>query len=240
MHDMSESYVIGTATEVARAVTTRGEVLLRRRPAGVDGAILELRVNGVFVMDTHETATERALATEALTLVTRPRRVLVGGLGLGFTVRELIADARVEHIEVVEIEDALIRWTRDGTVPDGGMLSDPRLRIVQGDVTDVIQETPDASYDLVLLDVDNGPDHLVYDENAAIYREPLLRRLRRLLPPGGVVVVWSSSAAPDLLEALRSTFETVQERAIDVRLGERAEQYFLYLGRTGDVVPAAR
>lgn len=74
-------------------------------------------------------------------------------------------DRRVEHVDVVEIEDALIGWTRDGTVPDGGMLSDARLRIAHGDVADVIQKALDSSYDLVLLDVDNGPGHLVYADN---------------------------------------------------------------------------
>lgn len=121
-------------------------------------------------------------------------------------------DRRVEHVDVVEIEDALIGWTRDGTVPDGGMLSDARLRIAHGDVADVIQKALDSSYDLVLLDVDNGPGHLVYADNAA----------------------------PGLLATMRATFESATERAIGVRVGERAEQYFLYLGRAAKGATGAR
>ena len=103
--------------EIARAESERGELVLReRRPEDGPGS-LELRVNGVFVMDNVEVSTERALAREALALVDDPRAVLVGGLGLGFTMHEVLADSRVELCSVVEIEQALVDWMRDGTVP---------------------------------------------------------------------------------------------------------------------------
>ncbi|HEX6979671.1 MAG TPA: hypothetical protein VF342_10255, partial [Alphaproteobacteria bacterium] len=76
--------------EIARAESPRGEVVLRRRTSNGGPAVLELRVNGVFVMDTRETTTERALAQRALELVADPRTVLVGGLGLGFTAHEVL------------------------------------------------------------------------------------------------------------------------------------------------------
>src|SRR4051812_30719588 len=108
--------------EVARARSDRGEVVLRRRydPDAPEAPVdLELRVNGVFVMDTLETTTETELARAALQQVDSPRCVLLGGLGLGFTVREVLADHRVEHVVVAEIEDALVQWFRDGTIPHG-------------------------------------------------------------------------------------------------------------------------
>ena len=107
---------------MARAESERGEVLLRERidPERPEGPrALELRVNGVFVMDTLETSTEQQLAAAALARVEEPRTVLVGGLGLGFTLHEVLADKRVERVNVVEIEDALVRWMRDGTIPHG-------------------------------------------------------------------------------------------------------------------------
>ena len=82
--------------EIARAESPRGEIVLRERREENTPTVLELRVNGVFVMDTLETTTERALARAALALADRPARVLVGGLGLGFTLHEVLADARVE------------------------------------------------------------------------------------------------------------------------------------------------
>lgn len=224
--------------EVDRAVSERGELVLRRLVGGAGDPVLELRVNGVFVMDTVHTATERALAAEALALAAEPRRVLVGGLGLGFTARELLADARVEQVTVVEIEEALIEWTRDGTVPDHGMLADERLQIVAGDIAATIRQADASSYDLVLLDVDNGPGYLVYDDNAPIYREPFLRLTRGVLGPGGIAVVWSSDRSADLLAALEAVFDSAREHAIDVRLAGRAEQYFLYLGRSSTLAQA--
>src|SRR5919112_4501656 len=93
--------------DLARATSERGEIVLRqRKPADSEAddglAVLELRVNGVFVMDTLETSTERTQATSALAQVDEPRAVLVGGLGLGFTVHEVLSDRRVERLVVVE------------------------------------------------------------------------------------------------------------------------------------------
>ncbi|HLK95572.1 MAG TPA: hypothetical protein VK365_07535, partial [Nocardioidaceae bacterium] len=87
-------------TEVARATSERGGVVLRRR----DDGTLELRVNGVFVMDDDGAASEQALATVGMAAVVSPRRVLVGGLGLGFTLRAVLEDPRVEQVTVVELE----------------------------------------------------------------------------------------------------------------------------------------
>ena len=128
---------------------------------------LELRANGVFVMDTAETSSERALASAALELVDSPATVLVGGLGLGFTMREVLADQRVERCTVVEIEQDLVDWMRDGTIPHGpAMLADERLTVVVNDVALAFAEAGEVTYDLVLLDVDNGPGYLVHDANA--------------------------------------------------------------------------
>ena len=98
--------------EIARATGPTGELVLRRRAddRGEDGTTIELRANGVFVMDTVETASERAMATATLaasrTRGGTPTRVLVGGLGLGFTLGEVLADPFVEHVTIVEIEPA--------------------------------------------------------------------------------------------------------------------------------------
>jgi spermidine synthase len=218
-------------TEVARAETERGDVVLRRRTSGTAPEVLELRVNGVFVMDTLETTSEIELAAQALDLVDQPASVLIGGLGLGFTLQRVLADPRVERAVVVEIEEPLVRWMRDGTVPHGpALLADSRATVVNADITMAIAEAR-STYDLVLLDVDNGPGYLVHDGNEAVYEEPFLRRCHDVLGPGGVLVVWSAAAAPDLVEAMREVFGEVEEQAHDVLLQDRPEQYFLYLAR---------
>jgi spermidine synthase len=218
-------------TEVARAETERGDVVLRRRTSGTAPDVLELRVNGVFVMDTLETTSEIELAAQALDLVDEPTSVLIGGLGLGFTLQRVLADPRVERAVVVEIEEPLVRWMRDGTVPHGPtLLADTRATVVNADIAMAIAEAR-STYDLVLLDVDNGPGYLVHDGNEAVYEEQFLRRCRDVLGPGGVLVVWSAAVAPDLLEAMRDVFGEVEEQAHDVLLQDRPEQYFLYLAR---------
>lgn len=217
-----------TSEVLARAESDRGEVVLLRRETGA----VELRVNGVFVMDTVETSTEQALASAALAVVDEPRAVLVGGLGLGFTAHEVLADPRVEKVAVVEIEESLVGWMRDGTIPHGpSFLADERLVVVVADVRAAVAEATPASYDLVLLDVDNGPGYLVHDANAEVYAADFLCRVHDLLRPGGALVVWSAAVAPELGEAVAEVFGSVTPVPMDVDLQGRAEQYWLYQAR---------
>jgi spermidine synthase len=216
--------------DIARAESSRGEIVLRERRDQNAPTILELRVNGVFVMDTLETTTERALAHAALRLVDDPARVLVGGLGLGFTMHEVLADPRVETCTVVEIEPAVVDWMRDGTIPHGPrLLADERVSVVVADVAVALAEAGDAAYDLVLLDVDNGPDYLVHDANEALYREPFLQAAQRATAQ--VLAIWSASEAPQLRAAMHEVFGNATATPYDVRLGQRDEQYWLYSAR---------
>jgi len=218
--------------EVARAESERGELILRERRSPGAPSVLELRANGVFVMDTRETSTERALATAALELVDHPRAVVVAGLGLGFTMHEVLRDSRVEKCAVVEIEQALVDWMRNGTITHGpALLADERVTVVVADVAAALAEARPASYDLLLLDVDNGPGYLVHQDNAALYRAPFLANARQALRPGGVLVVWSANPAPELEDALREAFGTAEARPYDVLLQDRDEQYWLYFSR---------
>ncbi|HEU4810700.1 MAG TPA: hypothetical protein VFT00_01035 [Nocardioides sp.] len=222
--------------EIARAESERGELVLReRRLEGARGS-LELRANGIFVMDTLETSTERALATAALDLVESPRKVVVGGMGLGYTMHQVLADSRVERCAVVEIEEALVEWMRTGTIPHGpALLADERVVVVVADIAVAFAEARPASYDLVLLDVDNGPGYLVHEANVALYAVPFLTSVRNALRPGGAVVVWSADAAPDLEASLTEVFGNAEARPLDVLLQDRDEHYWLYVAR----VPSA-
>jgi spermidine synthase len=217
--------------EVARAESERGEVVLRRRIEERAADTLELRVNGVFVMDTQETGTEVELAAAALDLVDNPRRVVVGGLGLGFTTQRVLADPRVEQVKVVELESALIGWMRDGTIPHGpALLADNRLHVVDADIVQAVAEAL-STYDLVLLDVDNGPGYLVHPSNEAVYQRDFLSATRSIIDAGGALAVWSSSPAPELAETMQQVFGNCTEHRYDVLLQERPEEYLLYLSR---------
>ncbi|MFG1817130.1 hypothetical protein ACGFIF_25460 [Kribbella sp. NPDC049174] len=211
--------------EIARGRSERGELVLRRRE---DDGALELRVNGVFVMDDVETSSEELLASAALSSIRRPDRVLVGGLGLGYTVRALLADPRLGEVVVAEIEPDVVAWMRAGLVPS--VLDDPRVSVVVGDVRTVVTASPDASLDAILLDVDNGPDFLVYNENSPVYASPFVTTCRSKLRTGGVLTVWSSSASSDLEAIVTSVFGACVIKPVSVNLQGRAETYYVYQG----------
>jgi spermidine synthase len=120
---------------------------------------------------------------------------------------------------------------RDGTVPHGpALLADTRATVVNADIAMAIAEAR-STYDLVLLDVDNGPGYLVHEANEAVYEEAFVRRCRDVLAPGGVLVIWSASAAPELLATMHEVFGAAEEQVHDVLLQDRPESYYLYLAR---------
>ncbi|KHL10744.1 hypothetical protein CLV56_1003 [Mumia flava] len=205
-----------------------GRAVLRRRD---DGAT-ELRVNGVFVMDDHETGSEQLLAESALAGAEgADLRVVVGGLGLGFTLRALLADPRVAHVTVAEIEPAVVAWMRDGTVPGADLLGDERVEVRVGDVRAVVAEQAVRSVDLILLDVDNGPDFLVDDDNAAVYVAAFLRTCAERLRARGELCVWSQADSPDLRDRLATVLDDVTAVRVPVVLQGRDEAYWLLKGR---------
>ena len=220
-----------TTREIARSQSGRGELVLRERRADGLPPVLELRANGVFVMDSRETSTEVALARAALEQVADPRDVVVGGLGLGYTLQTVLGDPRVELVSVVEIEESLVRWMRDGTIPHGpGLLADRRVRVINADLAMAVAEAR-GRHDVVLLDVDNGPGYLVHESNGSLYEVPFLTRLYSMLNPGGVVAVWSAARSPELETALAEAFDTVETQALPVTLQDREEFYWLHLAR---------
>ena len=195
---------------------TDDEVVVRRR---ADGAT-ELRVNGVFVMDDAETTSEQRLAR--LAIERGARDVLVGGLGLGFTVQALLDDSRVRMVLVAELHPEVIAAVT---------LDDPRLEVVIGDIRELVAEQPPAFWDAVLLDVDNGPDSLVHPGNAEVYGTAFLGECARVLRPGGTVAVWSMADSPSLRSSLADHLINVTAEPVPVRLQGRAEQYWILSGR---------
>lgn len=218
---------------LARHTSPRGEVVLRRRadPADADGGGLELRVNGVLVMDSRHTRSEELLAQRALSQMARPVRVLVGGLGLGFTLRALLAYDHVASVVVVEIEPAVVDWVRAGLVPaTAGALHDPRVTVRVADVAEVVRTTASKSVDVVLLDVDNGPDQLVHEHNTGLYTAAFVAECARVLAPGGRVAVWSAEDSADLRATLDHVFSAVEVDRVPVVLQGRSTAYWVLRG----------
>jgi spermidine synthase len=213
---------------LARAQDEHGEVALRRR-----GAVLELVVDGVFAMDTVDASTEAelaALALDRLPTSTQRIAVLVGGLGLGFTTRHVLADPRVGRVVVAELHAVLVEWVRAGAVPPAaGLLDDPRVEVVVGDVRDTVEAAPRAAFDAVLLDVDNGPGFLVHARNAAVYAAPFLATVASRLRPGGVLAVWSADPAPTLRDVLADVVGPCEEVLRSLTRDGRALTYATYV-----------
>lgn len=197
---------------------------LRRRD---DGSI-ELRVNGVFVMDDVETSSEQALARTIIDL--GAREVLVGGLGLGFTLRALLASAQVTRIVVAELHGEIVDWMRSGTIPGADLLDDDRTDIVVDDVRDVVARQEPASLDAIALDVDNGPDFLVHEDNVAVYGPDFLRTCAERLRVDGHLCIWSMAPSADLAAHLRAFFSQVSQDSATVNLQGRDERYWIITG----------
>jgi spermidine synthase len=223
----------GAPVELARADGVLGELVLRRRR--IDGrAVVELVSNGVLLMDSADTSTERRLAAEVLARVDAPApHLLVGGLGLGYTVAAALADPRPVRVTVVEVEPDVVRWVGAGLVPDHpDLLAHPRVDVLVGDVADVLGQVPPGSLDAVLLDVDNGPHFLVHPGNARVYGSGVLDVARAALRPGGLLAVWSGHEAPDLAERLVRVCGRCDVERLTVRRSGRDLEYLLYLGGT--------
>ncbi|WP_298326432.1 hypothetical protein [Haloactinopolyspora sp.] len=221
MHDVAETLV--------RVDGVGGELVVRRRRSDHD-VVYELIINGAFAMDTAETSTEQLLAAALLQHHRSPRRVLVAGLGFGFTVRELLADSRVEHVDVVELEPELVRLVRAGIVPDAQeVVADPRVQVVTDDVLAMLPTVQPGTYDGILFDVDNGPDFLIHAANAQVYEADATSAAARALRPGGVVAVWSSTPSPALSSTLSATVGPVDHIMRTVRREGRDVDYHIYV-----------
>lgn len=211
---------------LGRADTDHGEVVLRRR-----GDIVELVVNGVFAMDSVEVTSEYALADAA---GDPPGRVLIGGLGLGFTAARLL-DRGATEVRVVELAAPLVTWARSAITEQLGRISaDPRVDLVVGDIAEELSQQT-AGWDAILLDVDNGPSFLIHDHNQRVYSEGLLAHALTLLNPGGTLVIWCETASPELEITLNRLAEKVELITVPVSREGRVFDYALY--RAHPVVP---
>ncbi|WP_064707118.1 spermidine synthase [Rhizobium bangladeshense] len=180
-----------------------GELRLKRR-----GSEFSIMLGANELMNSRLSGSEEALATLAWERIkAHPKpRILIGGLGMGFTLRAALAvlpeDAAVT---VAELVPAVIAWAR-GPMAEvfKGCLDDPRVVIHQGDVGEAIRAGK-AAYDAILLDVDNGPDGLTRKSNDRLYDFAGLRAARDALRPGGVLAVWSSGPDPDFTRRLKDS-----------------------------------
>jgi len=208
--------------DTAKIPNGGGELRLKQR--GLEFSIM-LGTNEL--MNSRLSGSEKALATLACEKIAeRPKsHVLIGGLGMGFTLRAALGalgtDARVT---VAELVPAVVVWARGpmATVFENS-LDDPRVDIYEDDVGLIIRAAK-ASYDAILLDVDNGPDGITHEANDGLYDSQGLRSAWQALRPGGILAVWSSAPDAKFKRRLRETgfvTEEITVRANGKRGGAR-------------------
>jgi spermidine synthase len=214
-----------------RVVTRRGELVLRQA-----GTEFEIISNGVFLSDTRDGRSERLMVTAALARCTATTpAVLICGLGVGFALAEAVSQAHVARIDVVEISTEIIGWhathLRHLAAP---AWDDRRVRVFSADVVAWLARRR-GPYDVICIDVDNGPEWTVWDANRVLYRDEGLRRVRDSLRPGGVVSVWSAAEAPAFEDRLRRHFTGVHVQRVAV---SRGRPDVVYLAERGNPGPA--
>jgi spermidine synthase len=194
--------------------TPLGPLCLRRRELLSSPGIVvtEVTLNHAFLMSSYNTVSERALSQLALEMHAGTKlRVLVGGLGLGYTAHAALASSRVAKVDVVEFLPQVIDWLERGLVPLSAELkADPRFGTVAGDIYARLAEPPSEPFDVILIDVDHAPDDQLSDENGFFYTEEGLERARRHLAPGGILGVWSYAESSPFERALRGVFREVR------------------------------
>jgi spermidine synthase len=197
------------AETIDRQLGEAGELALRRV-----GEHFEIIANGMFLMDTRNGESERTLVTAAADLMATGGSMLIGGLGVGFSLRAALAHPSVGSITVVERESAVISWNQ-GALGNGDALA--QVRCVHADLVTWLGS---ARFDAICLDIDNGPEWTVTASNTALYGATGLGRLADALTPGGVLAVWSASASQPFEHRLRERFAVVEVLPIPVPRGE--------------------
>jgi spermidine synthase len=200
-------------TVIARAAGAAGELVLRRA-----GEHHEIIADGMFLMDTRAGGSERLLVDAAADRMPEGATLLVGGLGVGYSLAAALAHPRVGEVVVVEREPAVIDWNRTH-LGNADLLDHPRTRCVEADLVTWLS-TVEEEFGAVCLDIDNGPEWTLDESNAGLYTENGLNTLADLLPPTGVLAVWSANASPAFATRLRTRFTEVDELPVPVPRGE--------------------
>jgi len=205
-----------------------GGVQLRLVRRGADYMILLDRNE---LMNSRMSGSEEALAemTADRMPVARVPHMLIGGYGMGFTLRAALAKLGADaKITVVELVPEIVDWARDHMAGlTGGCLEDPRVELVIDDVVNVINASEHA-FDAILLDVDNGPDGLTSKANGRLYSQRGLAEARSALRPGGILAIWSAAPDPNFARKLEGAGFDVDEVVVRARSNGKGPRHIIW------------
>ena len=213
---------------IAESTTRDGRSLALHHRDGV----FQIRVDGMELMSSRAHGSEAALAEltgEALAGMSSPR-VLIGGLGMGFTLRAALdCLPRQAVLVVAEVFQEVVAWNRGPLAHLARRpLDDSRVHLRQADVARVLDEGP---FDAILLDVDNGPQAFTLEANAELYQSRGIARLRRAIATDGVLSLWSAGDEPAFERALKRGGFSVRRRRVPARGAGGGPRHTIYLAR---------
>jgi spermidine synthase len=214
----------------ARLPDGSGKLRLKQR-----GTEFSIMLGSNELMNSRLSGSEQALARLSCARIRgRPKpEVLIGGLGMGFTLRAALAELGEDaKVTVVELVPAVVAWAR-GPMAElfGGSLDDPRVTICETDVARLIG-SDDAVYDAILLDVDNGPEGLTASANDGLYDRAGLAAARAALKPGGALAVWSSGPDSGFTRRLKQAGFAVEEVKVRAH-GRRGARHVIWIAANG-------
>ena len=188
------------------------------------------------LMSTRMRGSEEALATMTLERLAAPvPHLLIGGYGMGFTLRAALAANPQARVTVAELVPEIVAWARGPMAGlTAGCLDDPRVTLGMGDVLAWIDDAADGTteqYDAILLDVDNGPDALVHEQNRRIYSFAGLRAAKAALTPGGVLAIWSAARDPAFTRRLEKAGFAVEEVEVRARPNNKGPRHVIWFAR---------
>jgi len=209
------------------AIPGGGDLRLKQR-----GSEFSIMLGSNELMNSRLSSSEEALATLACARLkdTATARILIGGLGMGFTLRAALPVVGPgATIEVAELVPAVVAWAK-GPMAEvfGGCLDDPRVTVTVSDVGPVIAAAA-SRYDAILLDVDNGPEGLTIAGNDGLYSEAGLQAARAALGPGGVLAVWSQGPDGRFTQRLRRAGFKVEEVGVRAHKGRSGARHVIWL-----------
>jgi len=186
------------------------------------------------LMNSRMSGSEVALADLACARVGGRKNchMLIGGYGMGFTLRAALAGLRADaRVTVVELVPAVIAWARGPMAElSAGCLDDPRVTLREDDVRNAIA-AGSSRYDAILLDVDNGPDGLTQAKNDRLYNLSGLHAARRALRAGGVLAVWSAAPSPKFTRRLQSAGFAVEEIKTRANANGKGPRHYIWLAK---------
>jgi len=184
-----------------------------------------LKVAGLQLMSTTASSSEEQMAELSCDHLPAKPRILIGGLGFGFTLKRVLALTGVDaRVDVAELLPEVVAWNREFLREvNGNLLDDPRVAIHICDVYDLIAGCGSDRYHAILLDVDNGPDPFVQKGNERLYAKPGIQRIRNALHPEGRVIFWSAHPDKSFANSLKNSFKNVE--AISAKAYPKAKRF---------------